>query len=95
MLFVFKMPKTAPEAQIALDNLAEQAVTIMMPDNRRRLGQRRNTLNAHYDQISLTANLHANKGDKAWEAVAERVTEDKKILSGVKDMMQTEGVQLW
>ena len=63
MIFVFKVPDTPADAQLELDKLADKAVTIMMPENRRRLQQRRNTLNAHYDQLYLKANLHANKGD--------------------------------
>ena len=90
MIFVFKLPETPVEAHFELDKLANTAVTVMMPENRRRLQQRRNTLNAHYDQLYLKANLHANKGDKAWQAVAERVSLDKKVLAGTKDAMQSD-----
>ena len=88
MIFVFKLPETPTDAHFELDKLANTAVTVMMPENRRRLQQRRNTLNAHYDQLYLKANLHANKGDKDWQAVAERITLDKKVLAGTKDAMQ-------
>ena len=88
MIFVFKLSETPADAQIELDKLADQAVTVMMPENRRRLSQRRNKLNAHYDQLYLKANLHANKGDKEWQAVAERVNLDKKILVVTKEQMQ-------
>ena len=95
MLYVFKQPDTPADAMIELDRLANEATTVMMPDNRRRLGQRRNTLNAQYDQILLKAKLHANNGEKGWIDVAERITRDKKVLSAVKDKMQIEGVQLY
>ena len=95
MLYIYKDPETAKDAERELDKLAREASHVMMPANRRRLGQRRNTLNAQYDQLQLYANLLANKGDKAWEAVASRITEDKKILSGVKEKMQIEGVSLY
>ena len=95
MLYVFKLPESPKEAMIELDKLYRQAVTIMAPDNRRRLGQRRNILNSHYDQIQLLANGMANKNDKEWINVAERITEDKKVLQGVKDQMQYDGIQLY
>ena len=95
MLYVFKLPESPKEAMIELDKLYRQAVTIMAPDNRRRLGQRRNILNSHYDQIQLLANGKANGDDKEWVTVAERITQDKKVLQGVKDLMQIEGVQLY
>ena len=88
MIFVFKVPSTASDAHLELDKLNDQAVKIMMPENRSRLGQRRNTLNAHYDQIYLKANLHANKEDQEWQSVAERCQMDKKILIGTKESMQ-------
>ena len=90
MIFVFKVPDTPADAQLELDKLADKAVTIMMPENRRRLQQRRNTLNAHYDQLYLKANLHANKGDAGWQKVAERCQADKKILGGTKEAMQSD-----
>ena len=95
MIYVFKQPSTPAEAMIELDKLADEATEVMMPNNRRRLGQRSNTLNSHYDQIQLKANLHANRGETEWQPVAERVTQDKKILSGVKEKMQIEGIQLY
>tara|TARA_R100000458_G_C8119026_1_gene138694 strand:+ start:200 stop:487 length:288 start_codon:yes stop_codon:yes gene_type:complete len=95
MLYVFKLPESPKEATIELDKLYRQAVTVMAPDNRRRLSQRRNLLNAHYDQLQLLANGKANTGDKEWIEVAERITLDKKVLQGVKDLMQVEGVQLY
>ena len=95
MIYVFKQPSTPAEAMIELDKLADEATEVMMPNNRRRLGQRRNTLNSHYDQIQLKANLRANRGETEWVSVAERVTQDKKILSGVKEKMQIEGIQLY
>ena len=67
----------------------------MAPDNRRRLSQRRNLLNAQYDQLQLLANGKANTGDKEWIAVSERITLDKKVLQGVKDQMQYDGIQLY
>ena len=88
MIFVFSLPETPADAQLELDKLSDQAVTVMMPENRRRLSQRRNKLNAHYDQLYLKANLHANKGDKDWQAVAERVNLDKKVLTATKEAMQ-------
>ena len=95
MLYIYKDPETAKDAQLELDKLAREASHIMMPANRRRLQQRRNTLNAQYDQLQLYANLQANKGEKDWEDVATRITRDKQILSGVKDKMQIEGIQLY
>jgi len=90
MYYVFRLPETPGDAQLELDKLSKSAVTIMMPENRRRLSQRRNILNAHYDQLYLTANLQANKGDKGWQAVAERVSMDKKILVATKEAMQSD-----
>ena len=97
MLYVFKLPTTPAEAHVELDQLYSQAVEVMMPANRRRLGQRRNKLNAHYDQIQLLANGKANADnpDPEWQAVAERVGKDKLVLSSVKDLMQIEGIQLY
>ena len=95
MLYVYKDPETPKEAMLELDKLALEASHVMMPANRRRLGQRRNTLNAQYDQLQLFANLKANQGDEGWEKVAARITDDKRILSGVKEKMQIEGIQLY
>ena len=97
MIFVFKLPTTPEEANKELDKLYHQAVTIMAPENRRRLSQRRNKLNAYYDQIQLLSNGKANcdEADSKWIAVAERVTKDKKVLQGVKDSMQVEGIVLY
>ena len=97
MLYVFKLPTTPAEAHLELDKLYHQAVTVMAPDNRRRLGQRRNKLNAHYDQLQLLSNGKANgdNPDPEWVVVAERVGKDKLVLSSVKDLMQTEGIQLY
>ena len=95
MLYIYKDPETPKEAMLELDKLALEASHVMMPANRRRLGQRRNTLNAQYDQLQLYANLKANKGEKDWEDVATRITRDKQILSGVKEKMQIEGIQLY
>ena len=95
MLYIYKDPETANDAQLELDKLAREASHVMMPANRRRLQQRRNTLNAQYDQLQLYANLQANKGEKDWEDVATRITRDKQILSGVKEKMQIEGIQLY
>ena len=95
MLFIFKIPATAVAAMLMLDQLADQAIEVMQPTNRRRLGQRRNHLNACYDQLYTKANLMANKGDADWAAVAERVSEDKNILVGTKDQMQMNDVTLY
>ena len=95
MLYIYKDPETAKDAQLELDKLAREASHVMMPANRRRLQQRRNTLNAQYDQLQLYANLQANKDDKGWAEVAARITRDKEILSGVKEKMQIEGIQLY
>ena len=97
MIYVFKQPDTPADAMIELDKLADEAATVMMPDNFKRLGQRRNKLNAHYDQVQIKANLHANTegGDPKWLAVSERITRDKEILTAVKTEMQTTGIQLY
>ena len=99
MLFVFELPATVGEAHKVLDALTQQAITVMAPDNRRRLGQRRNKLNAYYDQLTMLTNTKANslegKDKDDWIKVAERVTRDKKILTSVKDQMQMEGIQLY
>ena len=95
MIYVYKQPDTADEAQTELDKLAKEATIVMMPDNFKRLGQRRNKLNARYDQLQLFANLEANKGNADWEAVATRVTRDKEILVAVKQEMQSTGIQIY
>ena len=95
MLYVYKDPETPAEAMLELDKLAREASHVMMPANRRRLGQRRNTLNAQYDQLQLYSNLKANSGIDGWEEVATRITRDKEILSGVKEKMQIEGITLY
>ena len=95
MIYVYKQPNTAAEAQIELDKLAKEATIVMMPDNFKRLSQRRNKLNARYDQLQLFANLEANKGDAEWEAIATRVGRDKEILIAVKQEIQATGVQLY
>ena len=95
MLYVYKDPETPAEAMLELDKLAREASHVMMPANRRRLGQRRNTLNAQYDQLQLYANLQANSGVDGWEEVSVRIGRDKQILSAVKEKMQIEGIQLY
>ena len=95
MLFIMKVPTTASEASTILDKLEVQAVEVMQPTNRRRLGQRRNYLNSCYDQVQLVANLHANKGDKKWEAIATRVSNDKQILAVTKEQMQLNDITLY
>ena len=96
MLFIFKVPATAKDAEVMLDRLLDQAIEVMQPTNRRRLGQRRNYLNACYDQLYLKSNTLANKpGNKDWEAVAVRCNEDKKILSGTKEQMQANDITLY
>lgn len=95
MLFIMKVPTTASEASTILDKLQVQAVEVMQPTNRRRLGQRRNYLNACYDQVQQIANLHANNGDKKWEAIATRVSNDKSILQITKEQMQLNDITLY
>ena len=95
MFIVFELPATAKAAEAMCDALADQAVEVMHPTNRRRLGQRRTYLNACYDQLSAKANLEANKGSKAWQLIASRVTKDKKILVVCKEQMQADNITIW
>ena len=71
----------------------------MAPANRRRLGQRRNKLNAQYDQIQMLSNARANddtcSDQAAWIKVAEKVTRDKTVLSDTKEAMQQTSVSLY
>mgnify|MGYP003150835299 CR=1 FL=1 len=97
MIWIFKLPTSAPLAMTILDRLIDQAVEVMHPTNRRRLSHRRNKLNSYYDQIYLKANALANmEGDKSpWIAVAERTNTDRKILNDTKEAQQEMDTRLY
>ena len=78
-----------------LAKLSDHAITVMHPDNRRRLGQRRSYLNACYDQLYAKANVLANQGNADWQQIAEQCGNDKKLLQLTKDQMQLEDFKLY
>ena len=100
MLYIYEEPTTVEEAYKTLRDLAQQARQVQFPgNNRRRLGQRRNTINTYYD--CLTALAHYNGNDKSldsklqqkWKDISAKVKRDRKLIVMSKESIQqdTEG----